>query len=64
MVAKVKWTERGMECEFGVSRGKLSHIEWINNRSLYSTGNYIQYPMINHNGKEYLKNNVYVHMYN
>ena len=22
---------------------------------LYSTGNYIQYPMINHNGKEYFK---------
>ena len=23
--------------------------------TLYSTGNYIQYPEINHNGKEYLK---------
>ena len=22
---------------------------------LYSTGNYIQYPVINHNGKEYIK---------
>ena len=22
---------------------------------LYSTGNYIQYPVINHNGKEYKK---------
>ena len=28
--------------------------EQINNKVLlYSTGNYIQYPMINHNGKEY-----------
>ena len=23
---------------------------------LYSTGNYIQYPVVNHNGKEYFKN--------
>ena len=36
-----------------VSRGKLLYIKWINNKVLlYSTGNYIQYPMINHNGKE------------
>ena len=27
--------------------------------TIYSTGNYIQSPAINHNGKEYLKNNVY-----
>ena len=28
---------------------------WINNKVLpYSTGNYIQYPVINHNGKEYI----------
>ena len=39
--------------EFGISRCKLSYIEWINNKVLlYSTGNYIQYPVINHNGKE------------
>ena len=29
---------------------------------LYSTGNYIQYPVINHNGKEYEKECIY--MYN
>ena len=30
--------------------------EWINNKVLlYSTGNYIQHPGINHNGKEYEK---------
>ena len=35
-------------------RCKLLYIEWINNKVLlYSTGNYIQYPMINHNEKEY-----------
>ena len=29
---------------------------WISNKALlYSTGNYIQYPVINHNGKEYEK---------
>ena len=44
----------GMDWEFGVSRCKLLHIEWINNKALlYSTGNCIQYPAINHNGKEY-----------
>ena len=44
----------GMEWEFGVSRCKLLHLEWINDKVLlYSTGNYIQFPGINHNGKEY-----------
>ena len=45
-----------MDWEFGISRCKLSYIEWINNKVLlYSTGNYIQYPGIKHNGKEYEK---------
>ena len=31
-------------------------IEWINNKVLlYNIRNYIQYPVINHNGKEYEK---------
>ena len=43
---------RGKEWEFGISRGKLLHIGWINNKVLlYSTGNYIQYPVTNHNEK-------------
>ena len=43
----------GMDWEFGVSRCKLLHIEWINKKALlYSTGNYIQYPEIKQNGKE------------
>ena len=59
MVAKEVLMEGGRE--FGLSRGKLLYIEWINNKILlYSTGNYIQYPMINHNGKEHQKKNVYV----
>ena len=40
--------------EFGISRCKLLYVDWINNKILlYSTGNYIQYPVINYNGKEY-----------
>ena len=56
MVAKGEGVGGGMEWEVGVSKCKLLYIEWINNRVLlYSTDNYIQYPMISHNGKEYLK---------
>ena len=47
----------GIDWEFGISRCKLLHTESINNKVLlYSTGNYIQNPAINHNGKEYKKN--------
>ena len=53
-----------MEWEVEVSRCKLLCIEWINNKVLlYSREKYIQYPMINHNGKEYLKTNVYIYIY-
>ena len=39
----------GMDWEFGISRCKLLHLEWINNKVLlYSTGNYIQYLVVNH----------------
>ena len=49
--------------EFGISRCKLLYIGWINNKVLlYSTGNYIQYLVMNPNGKEYKKGCVY--MYN
>ena len=54
MVAKGEGAGAGMEWEVGVSRCELLYIEWINNKGLlYSTGNYMHYPMINHNGKEY-----------
>ena len=50
----------GMDWEFGVSRCNILHIEWVNNKVLlYSTGNYVQYPGINHNGKDF-KKNVYI----
>ena len=49
----------GMNWEFGISRRKLLNIGWINNKVLlYSTGNYVQYPAINHNEKEYEKEGV------
>ena len=66
MVDKGTVGRGGMDWKFGVSRCKLAliYIEWINNKVLiYSTGNYIQYPMINHNGKELKKKNVYVYIY-
>ena len=43
----------GVERELGVSRWKLLYVEWIHIRILlYSTGGYVQYPIINHNGKK------------
>ena len=61
VVAKGETGGRGKNWEFGISRCKLLYIGWINNKVLlYSTGNYIQYPVINHNGKEYEKE--YIHI--
>ena len=46
----------GKDWECRISRCKLLYIGWINKKVLlYSTGNYIQYPVINHDGKEYGK---------
>ena len=53
----------GMDWEFGISRCKLLHIEWINKILLNSTGNYIQYPVINHHGKEYEKEFIHIYIY-
>ena len=40
--------------EFGTSGCKLLYIEWRNNKVLlYSTENYIQYPIINQNGEKH-----------
>ena len=42
--------------EGGICSYNLLSIEWINNKVLlYSTGNYIQYPVINSNGKRITK---------
>ena len=43
MVAKWVGGGSGMEEEFGISRCKVLHLEWISNEVLlYSAGNYIQ----------------------
>ena len=53
----------GKDWEFGISRCKLLMYSMDKHKVLlYSTGNYIQNPMINHNGKEYEKE--YTYMYN
>ena len=63
VAAKGEEGRGGMEWEFGISRCKLLYIGSIKNKVLlYSTGNYSQYPIINHNGKEYGKECIY--MYN
>ena len=56
MVAKGEEGGGGKHWEFGISRCKLVYIGWISNKVLLcSAGNYIEYPVINHNGKEYKK---------
>ena len=62
MVAKEEeGVVRGMTWEVGVSTCKLLYTEGINNKVLLcSTENYIQCPMINHNGKEYIYIYIYV----
>ena len=43
------------ELELEMSRYKLLNPEKMNNKVLlYNTGNYIEYPVIDHNGKEYI----------
>ena len=49
--------------EFGICKCKLLYIGWINSKALlYSTGNYIQYLVINHNEKNYEKECVYIYV--
>ena len=61
MAAKGEGVRGGMEWEVGLSRCKLLYVGWINNKVLlYSTGNYIQYPVINRNGEEYGKECIYI----
>ena len=57
------WVPRGRQgegedLEFGVNGCKVSCVGWMNSTVLLSsTGSCIQYPMINHNGKNI---NVYI----
>ena len=55
------WLPRGRRREwddwvFGVNSCKLFHLEWISYEVLlYSTGNYIQTLVIDHDGRQYEK---------
>ena len=64
-VAKGEWSVGGEDWDFRISRYKLLYfIGRIDNKVLpYSTGNSIQSPVINHNGKEH-KNKDRLYVYN
>ena len=48
--------ESGRDGEFGVSRCKLFHLEWLSNEVLlYSTGNSIQSLVMEHDGSSMRK---------
>ena len=50
-----------MDGEFGVSRCKLFHLEWISSEVLlYSAGNHIQSLGRDHDGREYQKGSVHI----
>ena len=50
----------GINQEFGISRYKLLYIKQIKKQGpTVSTGNYIQYLVINYNGREYEKEYIY-----
>ena len=52
----------GVGWTFGVSRCKLLHLEWISKEVLlYSTENSIQSLVIEHDGRQYEKKNVYIY---
>ena len=51
VVARGNGGDSGLDWEFGVSRCKLLHLEWMGNEVLlYSTENYIQSLGIDHDG--------------
>ena len=56
VVAKGEGVGGGLEWEVGVSRCKLLHVEWIDDGVLLcNTENNFQCPVMDHNGKEYLR---------
>ena len=59
--AEGKEGESGTASEFGVSRGKLTHLEWTNNKGLlYSAGNHVQSLGMGQDGRLLEKRNVHV----
>ena len=62
MVTNVEGRGGGTDWGSALSRCKLLLIEWMKNVVLmYSTENSIQYPGINHSGKEQKKEHMYVY---
>ena len=63
------WLQKGkggeINWEYGINRYTLLYIKQINNKDLlYSTGNYIQYLVINYKGKRIKKNiDTYIYIY-
>ena len=56
------WQREGLGV--GISRRKLVYVGWIYDKVLlYDTGNYIQYAVMNQNGKGYVKEYIYVYMH-
>ena len=62
-LAKVEEGQGGKDYGFGNSRCKLLCTGLINKGLLYSTGNDIEYPVINHN-EEYERECTHIYMYN
>ena len=61
VVGKGERGREGMDWEFGFSRSKLLHLEWIKNKVLLcNTGNYIHLCIQTIMEKNILKNNVYM----
>ena len=55
VVAKGKGGESAIDWEFEISRCKLLHLEWIDNKVLlYSTGSYSRSPGRDHDRKLYM----------
>ena len=44
----------------GVNRCKRLHLEWLSSKDLYSTGNHTQSPGIEHDGRQYKKEYIYI----
>ena len=52
------WGQGRMDWEWGLV--DVNYTGWINSKVLYSTENYIQQPVINHNRNEYEKEHIYI----
>ena len=64
MLVKGEGGGRGLHWEFGIIRCKLVYSGWINNKVLlYTIVKYIQYPVIDHHGKEYEKEWMHTYIY-